>query len=51
MRVCGKLAVAACLVGAVKPAFEDVNAGGFLAFPPAMLMTKSKPSRFLGVYK
>lgn len=28
----------------VKPAFEDVNANGFLAFPFAKLKTKSSPT-------
>jgi len=31
---------------AVKPAFKDVNVGNFLAFCPAVLKTKLKPSSF-----
>lgn len=47
MTGCGNKAVAAPFPGVVKPAIEDVNANGFLAFPLAMSKTKSKPPRFL----
>ena len=48
MTVCATLQLPHTLVRAAKPAFEDGDLQGFLAFPCDQLKPKSKLLRFLG---